>query len=465
MSEQDVESLRTAVRDLAGSRILAVLDDDPTGSQSVHGVQVVTTDGDEEYKAALRETSTVFILTNTRSLSEPDAAALTRRVAGRLSELADELGRPLDLVSRSDSTLRGHVAAEINSLDEIHLDRWGCRYDAVLFAPAFFEAGRTTVDNIHRVRIDGVDVPAGETEYARDRTFGYRSSDLRDFLAETSSGTIQRDDVASLSLDDIRTGGPEHVAARLRALVGGTRVVVNAERDEDYDVVALGVALARASGSRLLARCGPSFVRALAGITPRPPLASAEIWSNGRRAGHGLIAVGSHVSGTSAQIRRLRARYSLRELEVDVTEVLASPERRDAHVATLGAKARSALAQGDVLISTSRSLAVGTNPDASLAIARRVADALTDVVRTALLARPAWVIAKGGITSHEVAVRGLGISRAEVVGQLGPGIISLLRPLSAHPDALGMPYVVFAGNVGSDDQLADVVTLLRERRG
>jgi len=465
VSERDAEALRAAVREFAGSRILAVLDDDPTGSQSVHGVQVVITDDDAEYAAALGETSTIFVLTNTRSLSEADAFALTRRVAGRLAELADKLGRPLDLVSRSDSTLRGHVAAEIDALDEIHLDRHGCRYDAVLFAPAFFEAGRTTVDNIHRVSIDGVDVPAGETEYARDRTFGYRSSDLREFLAEASSGAIRPDDVASLSLEDIRTGGPEHVAARLRALGGGSRVVVNAERDEDYDIVALGVALARASGSRLLARCGPSFVRALAGITPRPPLVPAEIWTNGRRTGHGLIAVGSHVSGTSAQIRRLRARYSLLELEIDVTEVLASPERRDAHVATVGAEARAALAHEDVLIATSRSLAVGTDAETSLAIARHVAAALTDVVRTARLARPAWVIAKGGITSHELAVRGLGISRAEVVGQLGPGIISLLRPLSAHPDALGMPYVVFAGNVGSDDQLADVVTLLRERPG
>jgi uncharacterized protein YgbK (DUF1537 family) len=82
------------------------------------------------------------------------------------------------------------------------------------------------------------------------------------------------------------------------------------------------------------------------------------------------------------------------------------------------------------------------------------------VVHDSLAARPAWVVAKGGITSHDVAVRGLGIRRAEVAGQLFPGVISVFHPVDAAPEALGMPYVVFAGNVGDDGTLADVVAIL-----
>jgi hypothetical protein len=41
-----------------------------------------------------------------------------------------------------------------------------------------------------------------------------------------------------------------------------------------------------------------------------------------------------------------------------------------------------------------------------------VSTAVIDVVRAAVAAKPAWVVAKGGITSHDVAVRGLGIRRA-----------------------------------------------------
>lgn len=453
--------MRAAVRAANAGRILAVLDDDPTGSQSVRGVQVVTVFEEAEYAAAL-ETATpaLFVLTNTRGLSEADAVALDSRIAAQLFAVAASRGAELDLVSRGDSTLRGHVLAELTALDDARRTALGSGFDVFLLAPAFFEAGRTTVGDVHRVRVDGVDVPAGETEYARDKTFGFHASDLKEFLAEKSSGAIDAADVVSLSLDDIRVGGPERIAAILRALHGGVHVVVNAEQDSDYDVVALGVAIARETGTAIATRCGPSFVRALAGIEPGEPLGPAEIWPDGRPAGHGLIAVGSHVSGTSTQVERLRERHPVREFELQVSRVLGDLGERDAHVAELGAAAAAALASADVLVYTSRELVPGADPAASLDIARRVSAALTDVTGLVLAARPAWVIAKGGITSHEVAVAGFGVRRAEVAGQLGRGIISLFRPLAARPEAIGMPYVVFAGNVGTPDSLADVVALL-----
>ena len=464
----DTREIRAAVRARAAGRILAVLDDDPTGSQSVRGVQVVTVFDETEYAAALeRPTPALFVLTNTRGMPEDDAVAVNSRIAAQLFAVAASRDAELDLVSRSDSTLRGHVLPELRALDAARREAIGTGFDAVLLAPAFFEAGRTTVDDIHRVRVDGVDVPAGDTEYARDKTFGYASSDLKDFLAEKSHGAIDAGDVVSLTLTDIREGGPERVGAILSGLTGGVHVVVNAEREEDYDVVALGVAIAREAGRAIVARCGPSFVRALAGIEPGEPLSPAEVWPEGRRPGHGLVAVGSHVSGTSRQVARLRERAgpALTELEVQVSRVLASDAERDAHVAELGAAAANALAHSTVLVVTSRELVAGADAASSLDIARRVSAALTDVTGLALAARPAWLIAKGGITSHEVAVAGCGIRRAEVAGQLGRGIISLFRPLAARPEALGMPYVVFAGNVGTEDSLADVVDLLESPLG
>jgi uncharacterized protein YgbK (DUF1537 family) len=86
---------------------------------------------------------------------------------------------------------------------------------------------------------------------------------------------------------------------------------------------------------------------------------------------------------------------------------------------------------------------------------------VVEVVRGARAAAPAWVIAKGGITSHDVAVGGLGIRRAEVLGQLLPGMVSVLRPVEAAPEAVGVPYVVFAGNVGDESTLATVIDVFR----
>ena len=158
--------------------MIAVLDDDPTGSQTVHGVPIVLALDDD---ALTLDAPTTFFLTNSRSLPEAEAVALTERVARRLFEQDPEV----EIVSRSDSTLRGHVAAEVAAIERARRAVIGEGYDAILFAPAFFEAGRSTRDDIHYAG----DVPVGETEFARDATFGYRSSNLLRLRAPRSAAT------------------------------------------------------------------------------------------------------------------------------------------------------------------------------------------------------------------------------------------------------------------------------------
>ncbi len=228
---------------LKSNRRTAVLDDDPTGSQSVHGVSVVMVPGPGEYRAALRAGgSTCFVLTNTRSMAEPAAVAVAQAVARDLFELSREQGFPLEIVSRSDSTLRGHVVAEVRAIDAVRREQTGNGYDAVLFVPAFLEAGRVTAHDVHLARVGGTFVPVGETEFARDATFGYRSSNLKEFLAERSGGAIGAGDVHSVSLDDIRLGGPHRVASVLAQVPHGAFIVVNGTEYADLEIVAMAVA-------------------------------------------------------------------------------------------------------------------------------------------------------------------------------------------------------------------------------
>src|SRR6478752_1465344 len=363
----------------AAGRRIGVLDDDPTGSQTVHDVAVVTVFEDDEYAAGLAAPgSTCFILTNTRSLPEDTAVELNTGISASLFALGQSLGGPMDVVSRSDSTLRGHVVAEIAAIDAARRRVTGAGFDAVLLVPCFFEAGRFTAGDIHWANVSGQPIPAGDTEFAQDTTFGYR--------------------------------------------------------------------------------CGPSFPRALAGLEPQGPLTAAQIWPTGRPGGQGLVVVGSHVGLTSRQVAKAQERGGLTETELHVPTLL-DPERRDDHVAAIGRQVAEALATSDVLLFTSRTLLRGGDADDSLAISRNVSTAVVEVVQAALAAHPAWVVGKGGITSHDVAVRGLGIRRAEVIGQLFPGMVSVFRPIEAAPQAVGTPYVVFAGNVGNDETLADVVDL------
>lgn len=441
----------------AGSgRRIAVLDDDPTGSQTVHDVSVVTVFEEGEYAAALqRPGDTAFVLTNTRSLPEDGAVALTSDVGRALFALGEREGYPVEVVSRSDSTLRGHVLAEVRALDAARREVTGRGYDGVLLAPALFEAGRVTAGSVHWARVGGEVVPVGATEFARDATFGYAASDLRDFLAEKSGGSVSRDAVHAVTLDDIRLGGPPRVAEILGGVTDGAFVVVDGLEYADYEVVVLGLLEAQAAGRTFVHRTGPSFVRALAGVEPRARLTAADIWPDGQPGGHGLVVVGSHVGLTSRQVVRAQERGHVTEVELDVP-TLVDPATRDAHVAGTGRRVVEALASADVMLFTSRTLVRGTDADDSLAIARTVSTAVIEVVRAALSARPSWVVAKGGITSHDVAVRGLGIRRAVVMGQVVPSV-SVLRPVEAAPEAVGVPYVVFAGNVGDENTLADVI--------
>jgi len=450
---------------VAEGRRTAVLDDDPTGSQSVHDVTVVAALSELDYHDVLSEPgATCFILTNTRSMAEPDAVALNREVATQLFQLERETGAPVDVVSRGDSTLRGHVIAEVQAIDSARREVLGVGYDGVLIVPAYFEAGRFTVDDIHFAIIGGVPVPVGESEFARDATFGYAASNLREFVAEKSGGAISPDQVLSISLDVIREGGPERVAEVLMRARDLTAVVVNAEGYDDLEVVVLALQRVEAEGRRFLFRSGPSFVRALIGLGERPPLTAAELWGAGTSATRGLVVVGSHVGQTARQLARAMERFELNHIELSVPELLANPD--GGYVGDLAERVRAALANGDVMFTTSRTLMRSDDPVRSLEIASTVSTAVTEVVRAAVVAGPSWVLAKGGITSHDVAVRGLGIRRATVLGQFFSGMVSALRiDCAIDPRAQGIRYVVFAGNVGDDDALAEVIDLLRRGNG
>ncbi|GAA1142681.1 four-carbon acid sugar kinase family protein [Nesterenkonia lutea] len=442
---------------MSGRRI-AVLDDDPTGSQCVHDVAVATVLETEQLAAGLANAGdTCFLLTNTRGMQEDEAVVLTRETLHKLFSL--DLPGPLDIVSRSDSTLRGHVVAEVEAIADEYNKVTGNGVDGVIFCPAMIEAGRTTIDDVHYARIgDGV-VPVGESEFAQDATFGYRSSNLRDFLREKGATT----GITSLSLDVIRHGGPSAVAEILGRVTQLEWVIANAATYSDLEIVVLGLRQAQQEGKNFIYRTGPSFVRPLAGLESAEPLNPATIPIDADRGEHGLVVVGSHVGQTTRQVRAAQAQGALAEVELEVTEVLG--EHRDEYLAEAVGRVAGALRETDVLVYTSRELVTGDSAESSLQLSMRVSAALVQVVSEARKAKPAWVIAKGGITSHEVAVKGLGIRRATVAGQFLPGQISLFIPEEAPDEVMGCPYVVFPGNVGGEGDLAAVISTLRDAVG
>ncbi|MEU9207643.1 four-carbon acid sugar kinase family protein [Streptomyces sp. NPDC048415] len=439
-------------------RRIVVLDDDPTGTQTVHNVPVVTRWRVEDLRWVLtRESRVAYVLTNTRSLDEAEATAVNCEVVANLLVAADAEGVPVSVVSRGDSTLRGHFAAETSAIIET-LGAGGQRVDGVIFCPSYLEAGRVTVGDEHWIVEDDWLRPVADSHYATDATFSFSTSHLPTYVEEVTGGGIRAQDVLSIGLDDIRSGGPDRIAALLRELSDGRVAVVNALDATDLDAVVLAVLQVEAEGRHFLYRTGPSFVRARGGISERTPLRGEEIYPGGPRSGHGLVVVGSHVALTTLQVTTLQDSGDVERVELDVRSLL-DPAEADRAVQAAVRQVLSALERRDVLLVTSRELVTGGDGQESLAIARAVSEALVTTVNQVVRARsPRYLLAKGGITSSDVFTHGLSGSRAKVLGSLLPGMVSVWQAEDGID--VGLPYVVFAGNVGGGDDLLAAVRIL-----
>lgn len=444
------------------NRTLVVLDDDPTGTQSVADLPVVTGWSVEDLTWALSTGApAVYVMTNSRSLDPADAERVNVEVVTNALAAAERAGARVAFVSRSDSTLRGHYPLEPATIADL-LERAGTRVDGIILSPAFPDAGRLTVHGTHYAGgpADGF-VPVGRTEFAGDKTFGYSASFLPAWVEEKTAGAVGAADVAVIDLATLRTD-EDAVVAALSAARDRAPIAVDCVEENDLLLLARALQRAEDAGATFVYRVGPPFVRARIGQAPRAPLSAAEArpadFAPDSDAAGGLVVVGSHVGLTGRQVDALRAATATPEVVLDVPAVL-DPARRDAHVLAVAERAAGALRSGNVVVRRGGAFVAGRDAEESLDFARRVSAAVVEVVQRIVAARcPRFVIAKGGITSSDVAGRGLGINRALVRGPMLPGIVSLWEPQDGP--AAGVPYIVFAGNVGDDDSLARVVTTL-----
>lgn len=444
------------------NRTLVVLDDDPTGTQSVADLPVVTGWSVEDLTWALSTGApAVYVMTNSRSLDPADAERVNVEVVTNALAAAGRAGARIAFVSRSDSTLRGHYPLEPTTIADL-LERAGTRVDGIILSPAFPDAGRVTVHGTHYAGGPAAGfVPVGRTEFAGDKTFGYSASFLPAWVEEKTAGAVSAADVAVIDLATLRTD-EDAVVAALSAARDRAPIAVDCVEENDLLLLARALQRAEDAGATFVYRVGPPFVRARIGQAPRAPLSAAEArpadFAPDSDAAGGLIVVGSHVGLTGRQVDALRAATATPEVVLDVPAVL-DPAKRGAHVLAVAERAAGALRSGNVVVRRGGAFVAGRDAEESLDFARRVSAAVVEVVQRIVAARcPRFVIAKGGITSSDVAGRGLGINRALVRGPMLPGIVSLWEPQDGP--AAGVPYIVFAGNVGDDDSLARVVATL-----
>ena len=489
---------------------IIVLDDDPTGSQTVHSCLLLTRWDVDTLKEGLQDASPLFfVLTNTRGMDAARAADVTREVCVNLKHALSELaaqGQRINpiMVSRSDSTLRGHYPVETDVIAEelarishhtstaaVDASDLSSRldvvsttpsppsgpsdpsdrrldtlvttcgekcglgpFDAHFIVPAFFEGGRITRDSIHYLMVDGRPVPVHETEFARDSVFGYSHSYLPDYVEEKTQGRIKAAEVKRFLLNDVRGDNTQ----RLMALRNNTCCVVDAEQQSDLGHFCAQLSAAAGEGKRFLFRSAASLLTAFAQLPPQPVKAE-DMGSYTRNGKAGAVIVGSHVKKTTAQLNELLTRPGLQGVEVDVeligtqyNELLATTWERINHLHQEGITA---------VVYTSRTEKQFQNQSERLQFGELVSRFLMDVVKN-LPSTLGFLISKGGITSNDVLSTGLALRASRVLGQILPGC-SVVRCPQSHPRFSGLPVVIFPGNVGDDEALAKVYDRMSRR--
>lgn len=391
---------------------LVILDDDPTGIQTVHGCLLITQWDEATVRMALQHEQPFFyMLTNTRAMTRDEAARVVRSGMETVLEVNREFGYRLIFISRSDSCLRGHFPLETDVMRQVLLEYGVKVWPKVPFCPALIEAGRVTIDGVHYMKDGERLIPVSETEFAHDNVFAYHTSILRDYIREKGANPEEYQIVNAATYDELYTF---------------KETLFNEIKDFDGAVVI---------------RSSSSLPKAMSGIADKPLLDRSIL----KEDGVGCFIVGSHVQKTTRQLNALLAGQGLAGIEVDVERVLHDGDSLMQELLTeMKQRAEEGLTP---VVYTSRKEVRLTDADERQHLGQRISDFLVEMVAR-LPFVPSYLVAKGGITSNDILTKGLALKSAVVLGQIVPNVPCVMTAR--------FPYIIFPGNVGGDDSLREV---------
>lgn len=433
---------------------IVVLDDDPTGIQTIYGVSVYTDWSVESIDSGFREKEQMFfILTNSRSFSEEETLRVHSTIASRLARVSQQRGQDFLVVCRGDSTLRGHYLLEPETIAQELEKSMGWTVDGEIYCPCFFECGRMTVGNIHYLKEGNNRVPVSETEFAKDKTFGYKNAHLGRYIEEKTHGRCKAGEC--LYLPAANADGKvdwELTRLLLHQAEKRRKIVINAASYEELDQFCKVLLTELQCGKHFVIRSAASFVKSIGGFKEQALLNGDNLKMPGNRNG-GLILVGSYVEKTTVQLENLKkSGLPFHYIEFEVANAITGKDLRK-EVEHVRSEAEKRLECGEnVVIYTSRNVVVCNTlaPEQMLQFSVEISKALVDIIREIQIS-PSFLIAKGGITSSDTGTRALGVKRARVMGQALPGVpVWLTGRESRFP---GLPFIIFPGNVGDENSL------------
>lgn len=401
---------------------LVILDDDPTGIQTVQGCLLVTQWDDATIREAMTDGQPFFyILTNTRAMTRDDAARVVREAMEAVVRVNRELGYQLIFISRSDSCLRGHFPLETDVMADVINENNIPLWSKKVFCPAFIEAGRFTIEGVHYMKDGDRLVPVSETEFARDNVFHYENSVLTEYIREKGCNPDDYTIVDAEGYDQLNSFARSFLDEMLS--FGGSAVI----------------------------RCSSSLPKAMSDMLTEGAGRTAASFASAT-AQPGLFIVGSHVQKTTRQLQQLLACDGVSGIELPIEPILDTPDQLMRQTLTQMAELQQ---EGKTpVVFTARKEVRIDDADKRQRLGQTVSDFLVEIVRR-MPFTPSFLVAKGGITSHDILTHGLGIRSARVLGQILPGVPGIM---TEH-----FPYIIFPGNVGEESALADAYLKLSHK--
>ena len=283
----------------------------------------------------------------------------------------------------------------------------------------------------------------------------------RDESEEKTAGAYKAENVICISLEDIHDMAFDKIEAQLMSVKDFNKIIVNAVDYADLKVFCVALYRAMAKGKVFMFRTAAAIVKVMGGVTDQPLLTRAQMVVKETDNG-GIIVVGSHTNKTTAQVEELKKLTEIEFVELDAT-LVRDEEAFEKEVQRCLAKEEECIRAGKtVCCYTTRALITADTGDKEdeLRLSVRISDAVQSLVGR-LTVTPAFVIAKGGITSSDVGTKALAVKRANVLGQIRPGIpVWQTGEESKFPQT---PYVIFPGNVGENTTLREAVEVLTAR--
>ena len=283
-------------------------------------------------------------------------------------------------------------------------------------------------------------------------THYYTSSTLPEYIEEKTNGKYKANDTTCVSLDSLRNMDIDKITEQLMSVSNFNKVVVNAIDYVDVKVFVIALIKAINAGKKFIFRSAAALTKVIGGVSDKSLLSREELINNNHHGG--LIIIGSHVKKTTAQFNELKKCSWIKFIEFNHLLVL-EPEKLNIKLQRIISEVEQTISKGQttVVYTGRKRFDVGSEEE-SLKVSVKISEAITSIVDK-ITVQPSFIIAKGGITSSDVGTKGLHVKKANVLGQIKPGIP--VWQTGAESKFPYMPYIIFPGNVGTETTLREIV--------